>query len=127
MKNLMMIVTVFFMITYLAIGQGVFEFEKVEHDFGKIKEGEKAIHSFMFKNTGDAPINISSVKSSCGCTIPEWPKKPVLPGETGEIKALYNSKNRLGSFVKSITVTSNASETTTIVRIRGEVITETEE
>jgi hypothetical protein len=96
-----------------------------EHDFGNIQEGVQAEYVFAFKNTGNAPIVISDVRASCGCTTPEWTREPIMPGETGSIKAVYNSANRPGTFFKTITITSNASEPSYRLNIKGNVIQKT--
>jgi len=110
------------LVSWQAWAQGVIKFEKEEHDFGDIKEGVVAEYTFKFKNTGNAPIVISNVQASCGCTTPEWPKEPVMPNETAIIKASYNSKSRPGNFFKTITITSNANEPTKVIKIKGNVI-----
>ena len=93
-------------IASVAVAQGKFSFEEESYDFGTVIEGVKATHTFQFTNTGDAPIVISAVRASCGCTTPQWPKEPIAPGESGEITAIYNSKGRLNAFNKSIRITS---------------------
>jgi hypothetical protein len=80
--------------------------DKVKHDFGKIPQGKPAAHSFKITNTGDAPLVIKDVRPSCGCTTPKWPKKPIAPGESAEIKAVYDAKST-GAFQKSIVVDTN--------------------
>ncbi len=70
---------------------------------------------FKFKNTGKEPLILTNVKASCGCTTPQWPREPIMPGQEASIKAVYNSKGRPGNFNKSITVTSNDSEAPTQV------------
>lgn len=102
--------------------KGIFKFEKELHAFGEVIEGDKAEHIFKFENVGKAPIVITNVRASCGCTTPQWSREPVLPGQFGLIKAVYNSKGRPGNFAKSITVTSNASESIKILKITGNVI-----
>ena len=77
------------------------------HDYGTIKKGSDGTYAFTFKNTGNIPLVLTNVGSSCGCTIPSWPKEPVAPGKTGEINVKYDT-NRLGNFRKTITVYSNA-------------------
>ncbi|MBK0403853.1 DUF1573 domain-containing protein [Adhaeribacter sp. BT258] len=109
-----------------AFAQGVLKFESETHDFAKITEGVVATHEFKFKNTGNQPVIISNVQASCGCTTPAWSKDPVLPGKTGFIKAAYNSNGRPGAFNKTITVTSNGSEPTKVLTIKGDVITRAE-
>ncbi|SDM12076.1 Protein of unknown function [Catalinimonas alkaloidigena] len=102
--------------------QGVLTFKSEEYNFGQVKEGDLADHEFVFTNTGNQPIVISSVRASCGCTTPYWTKDPILPGKEGKIKASYNSKGRPGNFMKTITVTSNASEPNKVLRIQGSVV-----
>lgn len=104
--------------------QGVFKFETEKKNFGTITEGTQATHLFKFTNTGNAPIVLTNVRASCGCTTPEWPKEPILPGESAAIKAIYNSKNRPGSFNKTITITSNASTPVKRLQISGDVVTD---
>ena len=94
-------------------------FSEEVHDFGTIPEGPAAEVEFKFKNTGDEPINITSVRPSCGCTTPSWSKDPVLPGKEGAIRASYNTQGRPNGFTKSITVTSNAG--TKVLTIKGTV------
>ena len=102
--------------------KGVFKFETEMHAFGEVTEGDKAEHIFKFENVGDAPIVITYVRASCGCTTPQWSREPVQPGEFGMIKAVYNSKGRPGNFTKSITVNSNASEPVKVLKISGNVV-----
>jgi hypothetical protein len=106
--------------------QGVLKFEGESFDFQKVTEGTLATHEFKFKNTGNQPIVISHVQASCGCTTPDWTKDPIMPGKTGIVKAAYNSNGRPGAFNKSITVTSNATEASKVLSIKGEVISREE-
>ena len=76
---------------------------------------------FLFTNTGKEPLIISKAKGSCGCTVPNWPKEPIMPGETGTIKVNYDEK-RVGSFNKSITITSNARNSVKVLKIKGKVV-----
>lgn len=102
--------------------QPVITFEKTEHDFGKIQEdGGRVSTEFVFKNEGMAPLILSNVRASCGCTTPSWTKEPVEPGQTGKITVTYNPNGRPGRFQKTVTITSNAVEATTRVYIKGEV------
>lgn len=97
-------------------------FEKMTHKFGKITEGTKASHKFKFTNEGDAPLVIKNVQPSCGCTTPKWPKKPIMPGESDVIKAVYNSKGRPGNFHKTVTVKTNLPENSKkVLHIKGNV------
>lgn len=98
-------------------------FAKLEHNFGKIKEVDgKAEVIFEFTNTGTSPLILQNVEASCGCTIPDWSKVPVLPGQKSKIKAVYDPNGRPGKFEKSVTVESNASNGTIVLKIEGEVI-----
>ena len=105
--------------------QAKIDFKETSYDFGEIEEGKVAQHQFVFTNTGDQPLILSSVKASCGCTTPSWTKEPILPGKTGHISASYNSTNRPGGFHKSITITSNASKPTQVLYIKGTAVKST--
>ncbi len=97
-------------------------FETTEHDFGNFKEADGSqSYEFAFVNQGATPLILNNVQASCGCTTPEWTKKPIAPGEKGLIKVSYNPANRPGPFNKSITVTSNGEVPRTILRIKGTV------
>ena len=96
-------------------------FEKLVHDYGTIKKGGDGNTEFKFTNKGEKPLVLSNVRSSCGCTVPSWPKEPIEPGKTGVIKVKYNTAG-LGAFNKSITVTSNAVNSRVVLRIKGKVI-----
>ena len=99
----------------------VFEFEKEVHDFGKIVQGEKVAYSFKFKNTGEGDLIITSAKGSCGCTVPEWPKAPVAPGEEGVIDVVFNSDGKSGQQNKKITIVANTVPNTKVLAINGMV------
>ena len=101
----------------------VITFTKTEHDFGKINEADGRVSTvFEFKNEGMAPLILSNVRASCGCTTPTWTKEPIEPGQTGSITVTYNPNGRPGRFQKTVTITSNATEPTKRVYIKGEVI-----
>ncbi len=100
----------------------IFQFEKESHDFGELPEGDKHAYEFSFTNVGAEPLIIKGVKASCGCTTPIWPKEPIMPGETATVKAVYNTKGRVGKFNKAITITSNAITPTKRLYIKGEVL-----
>ncbi len=109
--------------TVVMAQQPVISFSTTEHDFGQIYEGDGRVSTiFEFKNEGMEPLVLTNVKASCGCTTPTWTKTPIEPGETGSITVTYNPNGRPGTFKKTITITSNASNPTTQVFIRGEVI-----
>ena len=90
-------------------------------DYGTIEKGADGVRIFEFTNDGDAPLIISKVKSSCGCTIPSWPDKPIMPGQSGQIQVKYDTK-RVMPIRKTITVTSNAERPTVALKIKGNVI-----
>ena len=96
------------------------EFKQETVDYGTIEKGSDGVRVFKFTNTGNAPLIISKVSSSCGCTIPKKPDGPILPGETSEIQVKYDTK-RVGPIRKAITVTSNATTPTKILKIKGEI------
>lgn len=100
--------------------KGVFEFESSVIDYGTIAHNSDGVRAFKFKNVGNAPIVISNVKGSCGCTVPSKPDHAIMPGETGEIGVKY-ATNRVGPFSKTVTVMSNATEETVVLHIKGKV------
>ena len=98
------------------------EFEKIVHDYGDVPYNGNGECEFRFTNTGNEPLLVQKPKSSCGCTIPSWPKEPILPGESEVIKVTYRT-NRVGNINKTVTVTSNAiSNPTVVLRIKGRVL-----
>ena len=101
--------------------EAIFKFDKEWHDFGKVKKGENVFYDFKFKNAGMTPLIISDVDAGCSCTVPEWPKTPVLPNSTAIIKVSYSSKDHNGVFNKAIRISSNSSTPTKIIRIKGVV------
>lgn len=98
------------------------EFTEEAFDFGEITQGEKVEHTFKFKNTGENDLVIVSAKGSCGCTIPEWPKEPIAPGEEGEMFVVFNSDGKKGKQHKKVTVVANTEPATTVVALRGDII-----
>jgi hypothetical protein len=96
-------------------------FEKQEHDFGTIKQGDKVTYEFKFKNTGQADLLISDAKGSCGCTVPEYPKTPIMPGEDGKLKVSFDSSGKSGLNTKSVTITCNTKENNKIINIKANI------
>ncbi|NLB91862.1 MAG: DUF1573 domain-containing protein [Bacteroidales bacterium] len=96
-------------------------FEKLEHDYGTIERGSDGNSVFTFTNQGEKPLVLSNVRASCGCTVPQWPRTPIAPGEHGEIKVKYNT-NIVGAFNKTITVNSNAANSMVRLRVKGQVV-----
>ena len=97
-------------------------FETETIDYGDIAKGSDGVRTFVFENTGDAPLEIQGVRSSCGCTIPKKPEAPIAPGEKGEITVRYDT-NRVGVFRKTVTVNTNVVSTSIIaLKIKGNVL-----
>lgn len=97
-------------------------FETTEHDFGRLLQGEMVSYSFKFKNTGNAPLVISAVNKSCGCTASEYTKQPIAPGDGGQIKITYESTGHEGIQSKTVTVVTNTNPAATALRIKAEVV-----
>jgi hypothetical protein len=123
MKKLVTILCVAF-ISFGAMAQekvAKIEFKTDVIDYGTIEKGSDGVRVFEFTNTGNAPLIISKVKSTCGCTVPKKPDGPILPGETGKIEVKYDT-NRVNPIRKTITVTSNADTPTVALKIKGLVV-----
>ncbi|NVK49635.1 MAG: DUF1573 domain-containing protein [Cyclobacteriaceae bacterium] len=88
----------------------VITFKEKSIDFGDIVQGAKVSHTFEFTNTGDAPLVISNVAATCGCTVPSWPKEPVAPGKSAKIEVSFNSAGKMGKQNSVVRIYSNASE-----------------
>ncbi|EMR02686.1 DUF1573 domain-containing protein [Cesiribacter andamanensis] len=97
-------------------------FQETEYNFGDIQQGDKVEHIFTFKNTGTAPLILSNVLTTCGCTAPEWPKDPVAPGKTAQIKITFNSAGKMGKQNKVITIVSNATNAQERVALVGNIL-----
>lgn len=105
--------------------QANFEFDKTEHDFGTVSEGKDTLWiEFRFTNTGNEPLFISDVRTSCDCTLAEWPKDPVQPGKTGVIKGGFKIEGKTGPFDKSIIIFANTTPATTMLGIKGTIATQ---
>lgn len=119
-KMLLMLLMVFGFTTIQAQEKKAeIKFVTEEIDYGTIKKGANGVRVFEFKNTGNAPLVITNAYSSCGCTVPSWPNKPIAPGGTGKIEVKYDTE-RLGIIRKTISVESNAVETPLVaLRIKG--------
>ena len=138
MRKLVVIVLMTLMATPIMFGQNNAEdkkekkaqaeitFEKTIHDYGKLPYRGNGECEFVFKNTGKEPLVLTNVKSSCGCTVPTWPREPIAKKKEGVIKVKYDTK-RQGNFTKTITVFSNASNSPVRLTIRGQVTKPTPE
>ena len=82
------------------------KFKESTYNFGSVTDGEKVEHTYKFKNTGNDPLIISNAQGSCGCTVPQWPKEPIAPGKSGEIKVVFDSKGKVGKQNKTVTITA---------------------
>lgn len=112
--------------TQVATDGAQMEFEITTVDYGTIEQGSDPYRFFNFTNTGNAPLVITNAKGSCGCTVPTYPKEPVPPGESGQIKVRYDT-NRVGPFTKRVTLTTNVGEEPIVLTIKGKVEKKAEE
>lgn len=92
------------------------KYESETHDFGNVKEGDKAEYDFVFKNTGKEPIVLQRVSASCGCTTPSYSQEPIKPGKKGTIKVAYATAGRPGPISKSVTVVTNTGTATLYIK-----------
>ena len=120
MKKIIL-VAVIALISFATHAQAKIKFDTETIDYGIIEKGSDGVRSFEFTNVGDAPLLITDVKSSCGCTVPEKPKGPDAPGARSAIKVKYDT-NRVGKIRKTVTVYSNATEPIKALKINGEVM-----
>jgi len=105
----------------------VMHFESKVVDYGTIEQHGEPLRKLSFTNTGDAPLIIQNARGSCGCTVPTWPKKPIMPGETGELEIRY-ATNRIGKFSKTVTLTTNEEGVEPhVLKVQGKVLKPTEE
>ena len=128
MKNLVLVVALVFSVVFAGaqeekkVNGPEISFQKTTHEYGTIYLNGDGAFNFEFTNTGNEPLILSKPRSSCGCTVPAWPKEPILPGETNTIKVTYNT-HKAGSFNKTVTVYSNAkTKATVLLRIKGKVV-----
>lgn len=96
-------------------------FNKEEHNFGTVNEGEIVKTTFLVTNTGKGDLVITNAQASCGCTVPVWPKAPISPGETGEIQVSFNTNGKPNRQSKSITLTTNTEKGREVIKISGMV------
>jgi hypothetical protein len=122
-KAILFILLIFAPLALSAQASGpMISFDMETIDYGDITKGSNGVRTFTFENTGDAPLEIQGVRSSCGCTIPKKPEAPIKPGKKGEITVRYDT-NRVGIFRKTITVNTNVSNAAIIaLKIKGNVL-----
>lgn len=104
----------------------VIDFEKTDHDFGTITEGQKVSYTYKIKNSGEAPLIIQSAQPSCGCTVPKWSQEPIPAGGTGFVTAEFDSSGKVGINNKTITVTANTWPKVTTLRFKAMVVAKSE-
>lgn len=131
MKKLFLLISMLFFVASLSQAQekqevttngAEIQFDKTVHDYGQVPYNGDGTCEFKFTNTGNEPLILQKPRSSCGCTVPTWPKEPILPGESDVIKVTYQT-TKVGVISKSITVTSNAKKNSSVVlRIKGKVL-----
>ena len=124
MKKLFLttILSIFALVTFAA-GEAEIKFEKTSHNFGSFPETEKVTCTFKFTNTGDNLLVIHQAIASCGCTVPQYPKQPIKPGESGEIKVTYDGSGKFpGHFKKSITLRTNAKQEIVRLYVEGDML-----
>lgn len=97
-------------------------FSEKNHDFGDIEQGDKVEHVFTFENTGNEALILTDVRTTCGCTAPEWPRDAVLPGNSAEIKVVFNSAGKIGVTHKTITIFSNAVNNPERIKIETNIL-----
>jgi hypothetical protein len=122
MKKLVLLSVLFNLVFTGAFAQAKIQFSEEKHDFGNVKETNGPVsHIFTFKNTGNAPLFIQNVETSCGCTSPEYSKEPIQPGKSGIVKATFDPAGRPNYFDKNLTVISNAENNRVVLNIKGNV------
>ena len=128
MKRIVFIISLIFMSSVILVAQqerkvksnAEMAFASLSHDYGSVVYGADGTYNFTFTNKAEKPIVVTNVKSSCGCTIPSWPKEPIQPGKTGSITVKYNTKLS-GTFNKTVQVFSTADNSPVKLSIRGKV------
>lgn len=98
------------------------DFVDTSYDFGKMHEGEAASHEFRFTNNGNAPLLIANAAGSCGCTVPDYPKEPIAPGQSGIISVKFNSQGKVGAQNKSVNIFTNSNKGKHMLHITAEVL-----
>lgn len=107
--------------TVAAASKPVLSFTDTLHNFGAIKENESVSYEFAFTNTGKTPLIITSASGSCGCTVPDFPHEPILPGQAGTLKVTFNSAGKQGHQEKSVTIVANTLRNVHMLYIQADV------
>jgi hypothetical protein len=98
------------------------KFKKDTHDFGLLLQGEKVSYTFKFKNIGKGDLIIKDATATCGCTVPKFSRAPIPSGGEGEIEVIFDSNNRTGRQVKTITVWTNSQPNQAKLQIISEIV-----
>lgn len=106
----------------ISLGAPTIEFDKTEFDFGTITEEDSVEGTFKITNTGKTDLVITKARASCGCTVPEWPKDPIEPGKSAELKFVFNPRGKSGMQNKSITLSTNTQAGTEVLRVKGNIV-----
>lgn len=106
---------------YSQTGKADFDFERKVYKFGKIKAGAIIEFEYTFSNAGTEPLLITDIKVQCGCTVPDYPKSPILPGQKSTIKVKFDSKGKIGYQDRTLEIYSNAKKSPEVVRFKGTV------
>lgn len=122
MKKLFVLFSALFMMCGIGFAQEI-TFKETVHDFGDVIYKGDASWEFVFENTGSEPLLLTKPKSSCGCTVAEWPQEPILPGKTDKVKVTYKNTHKPGAFSKTVIVFSNAEKNKEVkLTIKGKVL-----
>lgn len=125
MFRIYLLVAVLFSCVFYSEAQADIKFKDQNHDFGQVKAGTDTLwYSFSYTNTGNEPLEINDVKTSCDCTLADWSKSPLQPGKSAVLRGGFKIEDKSGSFQKNIVVITNTSPATTILSIKGEIIGE---
>ena len=120
--SLLMMVLPFAFVAAQNVASGpVISFEKLTHDFGSVKQGTPVTFEFVFTNTGKQPLLLSEPRSSCGCTVPTYPKEPIMPGQKKSVKITFDAEKE-GEFSKQVNILSNAENSPVVLVVKGKVI-----
>lgn len=98
------------------------QFEAPSYNFGEVIAGTQVIHSYRFKNIGSIPLIINHANANCGCTVPEFPKEPILPNENEVIKVIFDTQGRSGTQIKRINIFANTYPSQNILELKGQII-----
>ncbi|MDD3876965.1 MAG: DUF1573 domain-containing protein [Bacteroidales bacterium] len=100
----------------------VLKFDKTEHDFGQLIQGERVSYAFKFKNEGTSDLVIASANAGCGCTIPNYPRQPIAPGESGVVEVSFNTNGKSGFQNQRVSIVANTQPNTTVITIKANVV-----